>query len=59
VGGGLYTYIYVCIYMIYDINNYTYIHILGIVDGMSVIDLGCGWGSVSLYYMHIYMYIFI
>ena len=23
--------------------------ILGIVDGMSIIDLGCGWGSVSIY----------
>ena len=21
----------------------------GIVDGMSIIDLGCGWGSVSIY----------
>ena len=22
---------------------------VGIVDGMSIIDLGCGWGSVSIY----------
>eukprot|EP00596_Hydrurales_sp_CCMP1899_P010317 CAMPEP_0119050946 /NCGR_PEP_ID=MMETSP1177-20130426/72720_1 /TAXON_ID=2985 /ORGANISM="Ochromonas sp, Strain CCMP1899" /LENGTH=335 /DNA_ID=CAMNT_0007029973 /DNA_START=102 /DNA_END=1106 /DNA_ORIENTATION=- len=26
-----------------------YVERAGIVDGMSVIDLGCGWGSVSLY----------